>query len=92
MIITKKLFNILQDSELAPGRLHSLRSEGLITWKWKPFARVHADPSGSFSVHWNPAALAKHPDFKREEAVEALEEMHDGSGSGGTSDDVEWCL
>ena len=86
---TKKLLAILGDAELESGRLHALRSEGLITWRWKPFARVHPDATGNFQVHWNPKILAKHLNFDKEAAVEALEERHDSTGA---ADDVEWCL
>ena len=84
-LVAKKLGKVLEPL-LPAGRLHVLKQEGLLTWKWKPLARVTCYAGKSYHVHWNPAVL-RLVSINREEVLESLEALH-----GASADGIEWSL
>ena len=70
----------------AQGRVHALNHNGLVTFKWKPLARVSPHADGTFVVHWNPQIVAQSGIDKEE----TLAEMEGAVGT--SSDGVEWSL
>lgn len=86
--ISKKLKTVLEEKvDNGKTSLHLLRSEGMVTYKWQPLARVSPYADGSFQVHWNPSTLRKLPELSKNDVLEELENLH-----GTKADGIEWCL
>jgi hypothetical protein len=88
-IYTKKLRKILwrriADSGVQ-GRVHALKHHGLVTFKWKPLARVSPHADGTFVVHWNPQIVTQ-------SGINMEETLAEVEGAVGTSSDgVQWSL
>jgi hypothetical protein len=85
---TKRLFGLIK-ADVPPGKgaIHMLKPEGLITFKWKPLARICVKPDSSFLTYWNPPmVLAAGVD------KEKISEAMDSRVATVSAESVEWQL
>ena len=85
-VLTKRLHGLIQDQLGQPTRaLHMLKPEGLVTYQWKPLAKVTANADGSAVCQWNPVVADK-LQIDRVCITDAMENRRTVS-----TDGVEWC-